>query len=282
MATSTRPQTVAQTGRCPRCLGTDIDHSPVETWCRDCGFVLEDSPLDRGPDWRSFADEDGDPEHAAPGNRNHRSRGLGSHPRRTAGDGPDDARRARIDRHTALGSRQDRDRGYATGEIHRIAVAIEEPAWVGERAKRIFRDLHETDLSGQDLDTIAAACVLVACREGQRGRTASEVAAVARAEERQIARRKVWVADQCDILLPPPDVDQRVRVVAGKLAADAETTRAALRRLDKLDDATVVSGSPSTLAAALLWSIGDWTQRDVARAAVVTPPGIRQRADDIE
>ncbi|KAB7512593.1 TFIIB-type zinc ribbon-containing protein, partial [Halosegnis rubeus] len=40
---------------CPECggsLATDTEHG--ETVCEDCGLVIEEDSIDRGPEWRAF------------------------------------------------------------------------------------------------------------------------------------------------------------------------------------------------------------------------------------
>ena len=44
---------------CPECGGHVITNS-VETVCEDCGLVLESQPIDHGPEWRSFVDNETD------------------------------------------------------------------------------------------------------------------------------------------------------------------------------------------------------------------------------
>ncbi|RQG98486.1 TFIIB-type zinc ribbon-containing protein, partial [Natrarchaeobius oligotrophus] len=41
--------------RCPECSGrlvSDAEHA--ETVCEDCGLVVEEGEIDRGPEWRAF------------------------------------------------------------------------------------------------------------------------------------------------------------------------------------------------------------------------------------
>lgn len=50
----------ATTRNCPECDGR-VRREETETVCSQCGLVVTTDRLDRGPDWRSFDDEDGDP-----------------------------------------------------------------------------------------------------------------------------------------------------------------------------------------------------------------------------
>lgn len=265
------------TTTCPRCFSR-VRNTPTEHYCPECGLVVEDSPIDHGPAYRSFAEDAENPEHDHPGNRNHPDRGLGSRQGTVAGD-TDALRRQRINRHVRQGRTVDRNRMYATTEIHRMTTALELPRYVGDRAKRVFREVHHEGLEGHDLDTVAGACLYLACREQQLGRTAAEVAEVSRAEKRSIRRRLWWVANQTETEVPPPSVRARVRLVCGRLDAVEETTQRALARVDELPGEVTGSRSPSTVAAAVVYETGEWTQAEVAQAAGVCPAGLRAARD---
>jgi len=266
MATTT---TQLQTDRCPRCFGR-VENRPTEQVCSRCGLVVEDSPLDRGPDWRSFADDDTDPERAVPGNRNHGDRGLGSQRR------SDNRRQDRINRH-AKESKTDRNRRYATTQIHRMTSALELPDYVGERGKWLFRRVHEQgELVGQDMDEVAPACLYAACRLDGLGIVPSELEPVAHCSERMIHRRFTWLWQTLELEVPPPNVEARITRLARELSVGAEQARAWLR---ERDGARVASGQVTTAAAAALYETTDCTQRAVCDAAGCTPTGLRKRRD---
>jgi len=61
---------------CPECDGRVHTHS-VETRCADCGLVLEDDPIDHGPEWRSFEEDEREPSRTgAPLTQARHDRGL--------------------------------------------------------------------------------------------------------------------------------------------------------------------------------------------------------------
>jgi len=278
VATSSPPlPTDAQTDTCPRCFGT-VQQTAVEHVCPECGLVVDESPIDHGPEWRHFEDSDENPERAAPGNPNRADRGLGSK-RHTRNGTHADSRQDHLHRRVRSGDKKDRNREWVTQEIQRMASAVSLPDHVSERARYVFRRLHEQNLEGKNLDVVGAACLYAACREHGMGRTPDELAAVARCEERPIRRRVWWIADELGLELPPPDVRQRIRVVASKLPTDENATQQAVERVKSVDGAQAASGSPSTLAAWLLWESGECNQAQVAQAAGVTPTGLRKRRD---
>jgi len=267
----------ADSETCPRCFGR-VTSTDTEHYCEECGLVVEESPVDRGPDWRSFADSERNPERAAPGNPNHADRGMGSTRHTQDATNRAGRRQDMLHRHARTGSKTERNRGYATTEIHRMTNALELPEYVGERAKLLFRKAHAEGINGKDLDTVAAACLYAACRRDGMGYTAGDIEEVARTEARPIRRRLYAVANLVDVEIPPPDVAQRLRVVAGRLTpTDREAIRAALTALEEMDDAEIHRGSPSVLVGLLLWQNGPWTQADVGEAAGVTPTAMRNR-----
>ncbi|MFW6321936.1 MAG: TFIIB-type zinc ribbon-containing protein, partial [Halohasta sp.] len=51
----TEERAADETHTCPECSGrllTDSEHG--ETVCQDCGLVVEEDAVDRGPEWRAF------------------------------------------------------------------------------------------------------------------------------------------------------------------------------------------------------------------------------------
>jgi len=259
-------------GDCPECGGR-VDASGDEEFCRRCGLVTAESRIDHGPEWRSFAEEETDPRRAAPGNRNHPDRGLGSE---VGFESRHDGRLDKWNKRTKAGSHKARNRGYATQEIHRMGHALELPASVTERGKWLFRQAHDAEeTDGRDLDAVAAGCLYAAAREETQGRTPDDVARVARAESRPIRRRAWDVIRVLGLEVPPPSVPQRVRVVGARLSCPSDAVARAVTRADGLDDGTVNGMSPSVLAAALLYEEADATQATVGGAAGVTPASVR-------
>jgi transcription initiation factor TFIIB len=266
MATSAPPSNSGTA--CPECNGRVRPHG-IERVCSQCALVVDTDRIDRGPDWgRDDTDAPWDSgKHAKAAAPELADGGLGS----VAPDlGVTDA--------AEWQDRLTRNRAYATSEIRRIGSALELGLSTVREAQRTFVRLHKRDaVVGKDMDVLAATCLYTTLRKHQRGRTTDEVAAYARCDERPIARRHRWVCDELGLLVPPPDPKQRLRVVAGKLGAAHDTKRRALRAFERVDEAELSRGSHSTLAAAVLYDVGPWTQADVAEAAGVSPKGLRKR-----
>lgn len=279
MATTTNTTTATldeYAGDCPECGGhTHTDGT--EDVCQRCGLVVDTDALVREPEYRSFADDDRDPRHYAPGNPNRADRGLGTD---LQGDtsGPAAGRRHTIHNRAAAGSHADRNRDYATSEIRRVGVAAGLPRPLIARGQHLFRVVHAEGVEGYDLDVLAAASLLAACRDAQAGRTADDLEAAARADARQIRRRLLFVADRAGVLLRPPSVHARIRVVGGRLGVGFDVVREAVA----IAPDEPAGNSPSGVAAAALWTVADATQERVCEVAGCTPATLRNRTDALE
>ncbi|MFC3477662.1 TFIIB-type zinc ribbon-containing protein [Halobacterium litoreum] len=49
---------MSQSANCPECEGV-VRRQNTERVCADCGLVVDEDRIDRGPEWRTFADDDG-------------------------------------------------------------------------------------------------------------------------------------------------------------------------------------------------------------------------------
>ena len=274
--------TETESNTCPECGGRPRPDGH-ETTCADCGLVLETNAVDHGPEWRSF---DADTrQRAEPTNPTRQGKGLGSDIG-TYAERHRDPTLARQSRHhyrAKTENKRARNHRYAAGEVERIAAALDVDYTTAAQAKRLLRSLREArDLFGYDLDVLAATCLYTALRVNQRGVTPSEVAAVARADATAIRRRHTWLADELGVPVPPPSVESRIRTVAGALDVPTRAVESAVGELAGLDAADVAAGSPSTLAAGLLWRASALvTQADAAEAAGVTPAGVRKRLEAV-
>ncbi|MFC7026821.1 TFIIB-type zinc ribbon-containing protein [Halomicroarcula sp. GCM10025324] len=47
----------ATTGRCPECQ-CRVEQDGHEAVCAECGLVVSEDAIDRGPEWRSFEDDE--------------------------------------------------------------------------------------------------------------------------------------------------------------------------------------------------------------------------------
>ncbi|SHH14864.1 transcription initiation factor IIB [Halobaculum gomorrense] len=270
---------------CPECDGR-IRADGDEAVCSECGLVVAEDRIDRGPEWRSFADDDRDPRRTgAPLTRSRHDRGLSTEIGHTRVKGRKRRQWARMRRqHTRarMSSKRDRNKVYGFTEIRRLVSAAGLPDSLRDQACSLFESAQEADLlCGRSLEGFAAAAVYVACRVAGVSRTRSELVADAKADANEL--RAAFDAMNRELGLPvgPIDPAEYLPRFATELGLDATVERAAREYLDVARDEGLTNGrNPCGVAAACLYAAArddgaDCTQAAAADVADVTPVTLR-------
>jgi transcription initiation factor TFIIB len=271
---------------CPECDGT-LRRDDRETVCSECGLVVAEDNIDRGPEWRSFADEETSRERTgAPLTRSRHDRGLSTEiGRSTRLKGRKRRRMARLRRQhdrTKVGSKAERNRVYGFTEVRRLVSALGLSDDVRDRACVLFESAQDADLlRGRSLEGFAAAAVYATCRTTEIARTVEEVVADAKASEAEL--RAAYDALNRELGLPTGPIDPGEYLP--RFACELDLPRAVERRarelVDRAHEEGVVAGrNPAGVAAACLYTAADerdypLTQRDAAAVADVTPVTLR-------
>ena len=270
---------------CPECEGR-LRADGDETVCGECGLVVSEDRIDRGPEWRSFADDDRDPRRTgAPLTRSRHDRGLSTEIGHTRVKGRKRRQWARMRRqHTRarISSKRDRNRVYGFTEIRRLVSAAELPDSLRDRACTLFESAQDADLlRGRSLEGFAAATVYVACRVGGVARTREELVADAKADADEL--RAAFDAMNRELGLPvgPIDPTEYLPRFATELGLDTSVERAARDYVETAAERGLTNGrNPSGVAAACLYAAAreegvDCTQAAAADVADVTPVTLR-------
>jgi transcription initiation factor TFIIB len=271
---------------CPECEGSvrSTDH---ETVCAECGLVVARDEIDRGPEWRSFADEETNRERTgAPLTRSRHDRGLSTEiGRSTRLKGRKRRQMARLRRQhnrTKIGSKAERNKVYGFTEIRRLVAALGLSDAIRDRACVLFESAQDADLlRGRSLEGFAAATVYATCRTSEVSRTIEEVVADAKAARAEL--RAAYDALNRDLGLPTGPIDPREYLArfATELDLPQELETRARELADCAHEAGLVSGrNPAGVAAACLYTAADersypLTQQEAADAADVTPVTLR-------
>lgn len=281
---TTRP---TATETCPECDGR-LRTDSTETVCRDCGLVVAEDAIDRGPEWRSFADDDTDPERTgAPLTRSRHDRGLSTEiGRSTRVKGRKRARLARMRKqHTRarIPTKTDRNRVYSFTEIKRLTSKLGLPEHVRDRACVLFESAQETDLlQGRSLEGFAAAAVYATCRTASVSRTLGEILDAAKAEESELKAAYDAMNRELDLPTGPVDPREYLARFGTKLDLPREAERRARELVDTAAEAGLVAGrNPGGVAAGCLYAAAsevgaDLTQGEAAHVADVTPVTLRK------
>lgn len=277
---------------CPECEGR-LRRSGTETVCNECGLVVDEDAIDRGPEWRSFADDDTNPERCgAPMTRSRHDRGLSTeigHSTRLKGRKRRRvARMRRQHRRAQIASKQERNQVYGFTEIRRLVGQLELPESLQERACVLFESAQDDGLlQGRSIEGFAAAAVYAVCRTSSIARTVGEICTDAAATEDEL--RVAYDALNRELGLPtgPIAPTEYLARFASELAVPNALERRARSLAETAHESGLTTGrNPSGVAAACLYTVAremryDLTQADVAEVADVSAVTVRNTYQDL-
>ncbi|MFB6093782.1 MAG: transcription initiation factor IIB family protein [Halanaeroarchaeum sp.] len=286
---------------CPECGGDlERDEERGETVCSECGLVVDEDAVDRGPEWRAFdsAERDEKSRVGAPRTKLLHDEGLstriGYQDRDARGHLLSARKRTQMHRLRTWDERfrtrdaRDRNLKQALAEIERMAAALGLPKSVRERAAVTYRRaLREGLLLGRSIEGVATAVLYGAARQAETPRSLDEVATVSRVEREEIARTYRYVVRELDLEIAPADPAQYVPRIASALDLSEAVEREARRLLEAAAEAGRTSGkSPVGLAAAAIYAAAILanervTQEAVADVADVSAVTIRNRYHEL-
>jgi transcription initiation factor TFIIB len=284
---------MATTARtCPECSG-QLRAGDCETICTECGLVVDEHAIDPGPEWRSFAEDETNPERTgAPLTRSRHDRGLSTEiGRSTRLKGRKRRRMARLRRQhkrTQIKSKAERNRVYAFTEIDHVINALDLPEDVQERACVLFESAQDEGLlQGRSLEGFAAAAVYATCRTASVSRTVDEILDAARATRNELDA--AYDAMNRDLGLPTGPIDPREYLArfASKLDLPVAVERRAREFATRAREEGIATGrNPGGVAAACLYTAArqadvSLTQKRAAAVADVTPVTLRGTYEEL-
>jgi len=268
---------------CPECGGdvvADAEHG--ETVCQDCGLVVEEDEIDRGPEWRAFdaGERDRKSRVGAPTTNMMHDKGLSTNidwrDRDAYGNSLGSRQRQKMQRlrkwNERFRTRDSRERNLkqALGEIDRMASALGLPKSVRETASVIYRRaLSENLLPGRSIEGVATSAVYAAARQAGVPRSLDEVAGVSRVEKSEIARTYRYVVRELGLEVAPADPESYVPRFVSELGLSEEVDIRARQLLVNAKEQGVHSGkSPVGLAAAAVYAAALLTNERTTQSAV--------------
>ncbi|ELY55832.1 transcription factor TFIIB cyclin-related protein [Natronolimnohabitans innermongolicus JCM 12255] len=253
--------------------------------------------IDRGPEWRSFDDDETDRRRTgAPLTRSRHDRGLSTEI--GFGSGSNDDYRARLSgrkrrqiarlrrehNRSRISSKVERNQVYGFAEIRRVNALLSLPDCIREQSCSLFESAQsEGLLQGRSLEGFAAASLYATCRARSLPRTVEEITAVARADEGELTAAYDALNRELGLPTGPIDPTQYLPRYASKLGLETPIEKRARAHVSELLQAGLVVGrNPSGIAAACLYKAAgereEWpavTQAAAADVANVAPVTIR-------
>lgn len=268
---------------CPECDADIIyDAERAEQLCESCGLVVDAELVDRGPEWRSFSQEEKESRSrvGAPTTNRLHDKGLST----TIGWRNEDASgksldtrqrelmgRLRVwDERFRAKSNQERNLKQALGEIDRMAAALGLPETVRETAGVLYRRaLEEELLPGRSIEGMATACLYGAARQSGIPRSLTEISDVSRVEKLRIQRAYRYLVQELGLGIEPTDPTTYISRFASELELSAESERVARNLLETAMSLGLHSGkSPVGLAASAVYAASHLTNESVTQQQV--------------
>jgi transcription initiation factor TFIIB len=284
--------------KCPECLSKNLvhDYDSGETICGDCGLVLYNQMLDKGPEWRAFTlqEKASRSRVGAPTSYSIHDKGLST----TISQIDRDAFGRKLPISTRLQmwrlrkwqirsrvhSSIDRNLAQAMGELDRLSGAVYIPPQIKEKAALIYRKALDKGLvRGRSINSIIAAAIYASCRESGTPRSLREIAEASLVDKKDVARCYRLLLQELDVKMPISDPLRYISKIAEKTRISGKTQGAAIAVIKEARRKRIVAGKdPMGLAAAALYiaclqNNEKITQKDIAEASGVTEVTVRNR-----
>jgi transcription initiation factor TFIIB len=300
-AESETEETSEKTLTCPECgarLETDTEHG--ETVCSECGLVVEEDNIDRGPEWRAFDSSEKDKKSrvGAPTTNMMHDKGLstniGWQDKDAYGNSLSSSQRQKMQRLRTWNERfrtrdsKERNLKQALGEIDRMASALGLPDNVRETASVIYRRaLQDNLLPGRSIEGVATASLYAAARQAGVPRSLDEVNRVSRVDKMELTRTYRYIIRELNLEVKPADPESYVPRFVSDLELEDEVERRARELIEAARESGMLSGkSPVGLAAAAVYAAAllcndKVTQSEVSEVADISEVTIRNRYKEL-
>jgi transcription initiation factor TFIIB len=284
--------------KCPECGSSNLihDYDTGETVCGDCGLVLYEQMMDKGPEWRAFTQEEKASRSrvGVPTSYSVHDKGLSTAISQVDRDAfgrklPLSTRlqmwrlrkwqiRSRV--HSSI----DRNLAQAMAELDRLSDKVYVPPPIKEKAAVTYRKALDKGLvRGRSIAAIAAAALYAACRGSGTPRTLREIAEASLVDKKDVARCYRLLLRELEVHMPIADPLTYVSKIAERTGISGKTQGIAIQILRDARKRRAAAGKdPMGLAAAALYiaclkSNEKKTQKDIAEAAGVTEVTVRNR-----
>ena len=284
--------------KCPECTSKNLvhDYDTGETICGDCGLVVYEQMLDKGPEWRAFTQQEKASRSRVgmPTSYSIHDKGLSTSisqvDRDAFGRKLPISTRLQMWRlrkwqiRSRVHSSTDRNLAQAMSELERLSSKVSISPQIREKASLVYRRALDKGLvRGRSINSIVAAALYAACRKSGAPRTLSEISEASLVDKKDVARCYRMLLQELDFHMPIADPLTYVSKIAEKNGISGKTQGAAIKILADARRKRFGSGKdPMGLAAAALYIAclqqnEKTTQKNMADAAGVTEVTVRNR-----
>ena len=286
------------TDKCQECESKNLvhDYDTGETICGDCGLVLYEQMMDKGPEWRAFTSEEKASRSRVgmPTSYSIHDKGLST----TISQIDRDALGRKLPLSTRLQmwrlrkwqirsrvhSSTDRNLAQAMAELERLSSKLYISQTIKEKAAVIYRKaLDKALIRRGSIASIAAAALYAACRKSGSTKSLSEISEASLLSKKDVARCYRLLLQELDFHMPISDPLTYISKIAEKNGVSGKTQGVAITILRDAKQKRFSAGKdPMSMAAAALYiacvqNNEKITQRDIAEAAGVSEVTVRNR-----
>lgn len=291
--------TFSDEGRCARCRGQTVtDGSTGERFCRNCGYVMEESVEDSGPE-RIMRDERDDRSRVGiPTSLAMHDMGLstmiGAANRDATGkplsvQAKHEMKRLRTwDSRSQMSAQADRNLRQAFMQLDKLKDKLALSDAVVEKAAYVYRKaLAKNLVRGRSIEGVLAAAVYAACRDVETPRTLGDVSDAINIKRKDLSKNYRLLVNELDLRMPVVNSVTCMSKIASKVGLSEKVKRYALLILQDANERRITAGKdPMGMAASALYIAcvkydEDVSQKDIAMAAGVTEVTIRNRYKDL-
>jgi len=286
---------------CPECGSPEVikDRDLGELVCGECGLVIQDETLDRGPERHAFtlAEKFDKRRTGAPTSYSRFDKGLSTDiqlARDASGRPlPPKVRRQmwRLRRwqiRSMMHASRDRNLMQAMTELERLSQKLHIPSFIQETAALIYRRALSADLiRGRCIAAIVAAALYAACRLAKTSKTLNEIAKASPRDRKEIAKCYRLLVRRLKVQVPIDEPVDYVSKIAENAGVSGEAQGLAIQIIQDAKRRHMAIGKdPSGLVAGALCVACKLknekvSQGLIAQAAKVTEVTVRKRKKEL-
>ncbi len=289
-------------GNCPECTSEHLvkDYHRAEILCQECGLILDERLMDRGPEWRSL-----EPSHKSRRERTGPPSTVLAHDKglttqigwkNTDAFGryiPHKSRaqmfRLRQWQHRIRTSRiGERTLAQGLGEVSSLSSRMGLPKQIRENAAVLYRRAANKNLArGRSIKELAAAAVYGACRQSNVPRTLDEVIMDEDLGKRAVGRAYREMARELHLEFRPQMPEDYISRFCNRLELNQDSQRRCFEIAERIRGKRMVSGvTPTGVAAAIIYAAClemkiEKTQKEIGSVCGVTEVTLRNRFKEI-
>jgi transcription initiation factor TFIIB len=288
--------------KCPECDSSNLihDYDTGETICGECGLVIHEQMMDKGPEWRAFTEEQrvSRARVGAPTSYTVHDKGLSTTISQINYDafGRKLSLTTRIQMwrlrkwqiRTRVHASAERNLAQAMNELDLLRNKLYITPTTKEKAAVIYRKALDNGLvRGRSIKAVVAAALYAACRDGGLPITLREIANASLTDKKDVARCYRLLLRELEIQMPFPYPVRCISKIAERVRISGKTQGLAIQLLHqagekKFGKMADQGKDPIGMAAAALYiacllNNENKTQKDLADAAGVTEVTVRNR-----